>query len=117
MTVADLPKIMDNALNWDPKLEAYCVNLDVVEDVSIGVAVVRSVAALEDTPATSLEPLQESIDPDALNALCQTGENTTKCRVRFQYQGYSITVVENDEIRLSPSDDIDVSSISIQEDR
>ncbi|WP_225336150.1 HalOD1 output domain-containing protein [Halomicrobium urmianum] len=95
---------MDNRLDWDPELQVYRVNLDAIEYRSISVAVVRSVAVLEDTSPTALQPLQKSIDPDALDDLLrQTDEDTRECRIHFRYQGYSIRVIADSEIRLSPS--------------
>ncbi|WP_226023907.1 HalOD1 output domain-containing protein [Halomicrobium salinisoli] len=102
---------MDNKLDWDPELQAYRVDLDAVEYVSTSVAVVRSVAALDDTPPTALDPLQESVDPDALDEFL-SGENASERRVGFRYQGYEITVVGTGEIRLSPESDRDTISVS-----
>ncbi len=102
---------MDSNLDWDPELQAYRVDLDAVEYVSPGIAVVRSVAALDDTPVTDLEPLQWSIDLDSLDGLL-SGENKTDCRVSFRYEGYDVTVVGTDEIRLSPGSDVDAPSVS-----
>lgn len=100
---------MDSKLDWDPDLQAYRVDLDAVEYVSPSIAVVRSVAALDDTPVTDLEPLQKSIDLDTLDSLL-SGETATECRVSFRYEGH-VVVVSTDEIRLSPGSDIDALSV------
>lgn len=62
-------------------------------------AVLAAVAEREGLDETDLsEPLYDAIDPDALNALVQSGRG----HVSFQYAGYLVTVDHDRNIRLTP---------------
>lgn len=58
--------------------------------VAISTAVAERVSTATDTPVLELPPLQEAIDPDALDAL--VGGPTTTASVRFRYAGCVVTV-------------------------
>lgn len=51
--------------------------------------IVQAVAVREGTDPTALDPLYEAIDPDALDAVVDSGAVVT-----FEYEGYEITVDE-----------------------
>ncbi|QCW02055.1 HalOD1 output domain-containing protein [Natrinema pallidum] len=51
--------------------------------------VLRAVATETNTPVLELEPLYDTIDPEALNTLV-TGNGTV--RVAFDYQDFTVTV-------------------------
>lgn len=53
------------------------------------IAVLRAVAAHSDTPILDLEPLYDSIDPEALDSLIENGSETY---IHFDYQDFSVTV-------------------------
>lgn len=55
------------------------------------VAVAQAVGSLLDADPGELEPLFDSLDPEALDALCR-GEPRARLRVSFVYQGCSVTV-------------------------
>ena len=62
-------------------------------------AVVETVAAAEGwEPAEVPEPLYESIDPDALEALV---ESVDEGRITFSYLGYDITVDADGHVSLA----------------
>lgn len=48
--------------------------------------------------STPLPPLYESINPDALNTICQSATDETEVTVSFTYCGYEVTVKNGDEI-------------------
>lgn len=55
--------------------------------------VVRAVAATEDCDPLEVDPLQESIDTDALDALVTSdGDGAHDVTVTFPYEGYGILV-------------------------
>lgn len=69
----------------------------------VTVAIVEAVAAREGVDETTLPPLGDVIDPDALNALFLDGVDTTRRRrptVSFRYCGYEITIGEDRAITL-----------------
>ena len=67
------------------------------------VAVVEAVAAATDRTPTELPLLQNTLDPDALNALL-TGE-TASVTVSFQYAGVTVSASEDGSIEVCMDDD------------
>lgn len=57
-------------------------------DENVSTAVVEAVAAVTDTSPMELEPLAESIDPDALDRLF--GDSGRRLTVEFAYAGCAI---------------------------
>lgn len=60
-------------------------------------AVVDAVAAISDAEPASLEPLYEAIDPDAIDALCTSGD-AAEPAVSFEYSGYAITIEGSERV-------------------
>lgn len=58
-------------------------------DESVSIAIVRTVAALGNTPSHELDPLAESIDPEALERIVGHGAGAT---VDFEYEDRRVTV-------------------------
>lgn len=81
---------------YDPETGIYRVYH--VEEISKSVStlIVKVVAALTDTPATDLDPVYETINPDALNAIYQFNPHRTSGNyddhVTFTYHNCRITV-------------------------
>lgn len=64
----------------------------------LSIAVVTAVAAREHVDPTDLEvPLQERIDPDALDLLL----DGTRGSVTFEYHGYLVTVDSDGDVDLT----------------
>lgn len=63
-------------------------------------AVVAVVSNITDTDPLALDPLYESIDPDALDALV-AADNRLLSRLTFQYSGYGITVGTDDVVEVA----------------
>lgn len=68
------------------------VHETVVGDRSPSEAVVDAIAAISDVQPADLDPLYTSIDPDALDALCESGGNDGVPSVSFDYHGFAVTV-------------------------
>ncbi|WP_435175994.1 HalOD1 output domain-containing protein [Halorussus sp. AFM4] len=67
------------------------------DDESLSAAVVRAVAAVSDRssagdPREALDPLYDSVDPDALDALFRHADDSQTGAVEFAYCGYEVTV-------------------------
>lgn len=63
-------------------------------------AVVTKIADEEDVDPLELEPLQSTLDTDALETLCS--ENADQdLRVEFRYHGYEITVTGDGQVAVS----------------
>ena len=70
---------------------------------SIAEMVLTAVAEREDTSPTSLDPLYDVIDPDALNGLfapTNGGNARASGRVVFSYCGYEVTVTSDGSVRV-----------------
>ncbi|WP_227354821.1 HalOD1 output domain-containing protein [Haladaptatus salinisoli] len=68
----------------------------------------RSAEAEEDVSTEELQPLCESIDPDALNDLLtpqNEDDQQSHIRVVFTYSGYRIAVANEGQIQLTPLDE------------
>lgn len=66
-------------------------------------AVVRAIAAATTRSARELAPLYDSIDPDALDALCEHArEQSTPTRLSFSHDGVDV------ELRISPTGELTV---------
>lgn len=63
-----------------------------VQATSPSEAVFREVAKSEDVDPIDLEPLAETIDPDALDALFEHDRDEDDLEVTFVYQGYDVTI-------------------------
>lgn len=59
------------------------------QDESPSVAVVRTIAALWDSPANEIQPLGDWLNPEALNEIIVHGEKAT---IDFEYAGLSVSV-------------------------
>jgi hypothetical protein len=65
--------------------------------------VVFALAAIADTEPEALRPLNESIDPDALDSLFAPtidGRPRASGEVTFTHDGFSVTVGQGGEIRI-----------------
>lgn len=63
-------------------------------------AIVSSVSRLLDVDPLDLDPLQDTVDIDALNAVLDTADDDTS--VSFQFEGYGIAVSTEGTIDLTP---------------
>lgn len=71
----------------------------VANDEPVCESIFTAVATAEDCSALELDPLAETIDTDALNALFSPSVRDDRTRLSFQYAGYTV-VVGDDEITL-----------------
>ena len=69
--------------------------------VSPSVAVVEAVAVASDREPTAVEPLVETVDPDALNALVAAGGETCST-VTFEFIGHDVAVQSNGVVLVGP---------------
>jgi hypothetical protein len=74
------------------------------EPRSVSVAVVEAVASMNGTDPTDLGPLNEAVDPDALEQVfgslveCPDGAG----HVSFRYEGYHVRVLADRTIEINP---------------
>lgn len=78
------------------------------DDESPWKAIVRAVSAVEGVQSTDVEPLYESVDPDALDALMNGPVvigNSGTIDVEFQYSGYRVHVRNDGTITILEGED------------
>lgn len=64
-------------------------------DATPSETVIWAVSEAENVDPTNLRSLNEVVDPDALDTLFS---ESSACSVTFEYQGYTVTVREDDEV-------------------
>jgi len=70
-------------------------------DTSIIVAVVEAVSSFENSSPTSLPPLYDVVDTDALNALFETGSDATSdhgVSISFVFSDSHVTIESGEQI-------------------
>lgn len=72
------------------------------DDDSVVLEVVRTAAAVLDSPVGELPPLDESVDTDLLQrlAVSRTTRSVRGGSITFDYAGLTVTVDVNGEIRI-----------------
>ena len=91
----------------------YTVDLASDSCQSTSVALSRNIATLDDKPCNELEPLWDSVHPDALDALVNHAEHMADGGyVAFSYEGYDIEIVDGHEMRISPADEAGWSNVA-----
>lgn len=68
-----------------------------VADGTLSETVLQMVATAEDASLMDLPPLYDAVDPSALNAIF---DERTSGSVAFEYNGYSVTVNQNDVVSV-----------------
>ncbi|WP_135825867.1 HalOD1 output domain-containing protein [Halorussus ruber] len=88
----------------DESTDRYRVRYDSSEELPSTV-VVTAVAAVAETDPLDLEPLRESIDPDALDALFRQtpgGRIRSSGQAEFWFADHHVTVDATGEIEVTP---------------
>lgn len=83
---------------FDAQEGRYRVAYDSV-DATPSLAIITVVSTITGKDPVDLDPIHESIDPDALDALF-TAEFSSVNRLTFQYCGYEITVGTDDVVEV-----------------
>mgnify|MGYP007026974106 CR=1 FL=1 len=66
-------------------------------------AVVTALSEVMDADPTTLDPLQETIDTDALDAFAACGETgESAAQITWTQEGYTVTVHNHGEITIAP---------------
>lgn len=61
-------------------------------------SIISEVAGEEGVSPLELEPLYTSVDPDALQALCEPPNDVN--RVEFEYAGYEVIIEDKNQVHL-----------------
>ncbi|WP_224450510.1 HalOD1 output domain-containing protein [Haloprofundus salilacus] len=77
-----------------------------LETVTPSQAVVERIAALEETDQAELDPLYETIDPEALDTLVETTERSnSSLQIQFTYNDYEVTVTSDGIVSVDENAD------------
>lgn len=80
----------------EPTREEATVRKDWTEGDTVTSSVVSAIAALTGTPPTGVRPLYETVDPDALDSVLESGSDAAARRpaltVSFRHEGCDVTV-------------------------
>lgn len=93
---------------YDPETGTYLVEWDPSGADDPGIRIVLSVAAVADVDHTELTPLNDVVDPDALNSIFaprKDGVNREGGLVRFTLSAHEITVHSEGRIVINPPGD------------
>ena len=82
---------------------SFHVTLEPDADSTLDMAIVRSIAALNQIDPLELEPLAHYIDPESLRELFESNPDTpaTQPTISFSYAGYCVTVESPDSFTVS----------------
>ncbi len=97
---------MNTERNRDGDVPVSEIDLDEATDHSTSYVVVKSITDLTDRDPADLEPLWESVDPDALDSfVAHASGSSTPYRLAFRYQGYTVEIVEGRWLRFTPGEE------------
>ena len=65
-------------------------------------AIVAAIATKERVMETSLPPLYNQIDPDALDTLV-AGQSNESIQISFRYSGYTVRIRDSETIEITPT--------------
>lgn len=81
---------ISDGMTYNPSTDTYTATFD---EVPASVAVTRGIADIHNCDVTDLDPLYESIDPEALDSLVASASNSFS--VSFSADGCDVTVLGN----------------------
>lgn len=69
---------------------------------SMAETVVRAVATVSGTEPTDMEPLTETVDPDALDRIVSSFPADRRWNLTFSFHGYEVSIEASGRVELSP---------------
>lgn len=85
-------RLSDDAIEYDEATGSYRVPVAECPADAPSMAVVSFVAALDDVATADLDPLYDSVDPEALDSLHESFESAEGGHVAFPFGDYEITL-------------------------
>jgi len=98
---------LDPDPQYDPQTDTYRAEWDPASEEDLGTRVVVAIAEVANLEHTELTPLNDVIDPDALNALFaprKDGVERPGGRVQFSLSGHEVTVDSSGRIVIDTPD-------------
>jgi len=88
--------ISNGSLTYDAATDTYVADF---ETTSASVAVAKALADLQSCRVTALDPLYETLDPDALDRLVESGDDSVS--VSFSIDGITVVLTGDGRIELT----------------
>lgn len=66
--------------------------------MTVSERIISETASIEGVDPTDLPPLYNSVDPDALEQMVESLDET--CTIKFDYSGYSVTVTGDGSVSV-----------------
>lgn len=94
-----------DAVEYDAETETYRASFDASTE-SAPLAVVATVAVLEETTPAELPPLYAAVDPEALEAVVESADAASSAPVHasFSFEGYAVTVHGDGVVTVAPEE-------------
>ena len=92
-----------DTVGHDPTTGTFHARFD-SESTTVVLTIVEAVAAVTNRDPTSLSPLFDTLDPEALAMLVNSGRNTS-IDVAFTYEGCQVTVSSHGTVVVKPIQD------------
>lgn len=89
--------VSDSGPTYDPRTDTYVGRF---ESEPASVAVTKALATIRHCDPTALEPLYESVDPDALDRLVTSGSD--RLRVTIHVDEFEVVVTGDRRLEITP---------------
>ena len=92
----DAERLSESGMTYNPTTDTYTARFDSLE---ASVAVTTGLADVRRCDITDLEPLYESVDPDALDRLVESASDSMS--LSFTVDGFDVTIVAGKFLEIS----------------
>lgn len=97
--------LRQDAVGYDPSEGTYHLNHDESDRDSLCYTVLRAVSAVTGKAPQALDPLSDTIDPDALDTLFEISDargDTVDARLTIRYNGCRVAVYSDGHLVVEP---------------
>lgn len=87
----------DDGPTYDPQTDTY---VGTFETTSASVAVLQALGAIKHCDPTDIDPLYETVDPDALDTVVESASD--ELRVTLSIEGFEVVVTGDRRLEITP---------------
>lgn len=95
------PSDRRGSVDFHPETGSYTADFD-GDSTAPSRAILDVMAHVTGADHVDLDPLYDSIDPSALDAICGARRDRSRCLVQFAYDGHRVTVERDGKIEVEP---------------